>query len=105
MLHLAPTTLPRLHRVLPRRVKMATCSEDGVSDGLVERFLDEVKKYPCVYDTRKLEYRGALKKDSAWEAIRAERSLATSKQSSEAPFACIPCTGFVANAMSVCLVV
>ncbi|KAH7986595.1 hypothetical protein HPB49_025890 [Dermacentor silvarum] len=60
----------------------ADANEDGISvpeisDNLVERFLEAVRKFPCIYDTRKLEYRDVLRKENAWEAIRAECGLPT----------------------------
>ncbi|XP_037578993.2 transcription factor Adf-1-like [Dermacentor silvarum] len=69
----------RLHRVsVSFFVTMAACSEDGISvPDLVERFLEAVRKFPCIYDTRKLEYRDVLRKENAWEAIRAECGLPT----------------------------
>ncbi|XP_040071174.1 uncharacterized protein LOC120843806 [Ixodes scapularis] len=40
------------------------------SDSVVEKLIEGVRLHPCVYDTRKLEYRDTARKDNAWEAIR-----------------------------------
>lgn len=58
----------------------ASCQDSGsllYADGVIERLIEAVKKYPCVYDTNRLEYRDASRKENAWRAIRTDCGLTT----------------------------
>ncbi|KAL3181063.1 hypothetical protein MRX96_037122 [Rhipicephalus microplus] len=41
----------------------------------IERFLDAVQQHPCVYDTKRMDYRDAERKSNAWEQIRVYSGL------------------------------
>lgn len=60
---------------------MAASGQDSGSllyaDGVIERLIEAIKKYPCVYDTNRLEYRDAARKENAWRAIRTDCGLTT----------------------------
>ncbi|KAH7958560.1 hypothetical protein HPB49_002628 [Dermacentor silvarum] len=48
-----------------------------LSGSLIERFLDAVQQHPCVYDTKRLDYRDSGRKLNAWERIRLDSGLST----------------------------
>ncbi|XP_075543444.1 uncharacterized protein LOC142577898 [Dermacentor variabilis] len=55
-------------------------SQDSVPDlcgSEIERFLDAVQQHPCVYDTKRMDYRDAERKNNAWEQIRVYSGLLT----------------------------
>nr|XP_054922030.1 uncharacterized protein LOC129382288 [Dermacentor andersoni] len=47
------------------------------SDGVVERFTEAVKQHPCVYDTKRLDFRDQQRKENVWEQIRQSSGLST----------------------------
>ncbi|KAH7974590.1 hypothetical protein HPB49_017194 [Dermacentor silvarum] len=47
------------------------------SDNIVERLLEAIKEHPCVYDTKRLDFRDQQRKENAWEQIRQSSGLAT----------------------------
>lgn len=53
-------------------------SQESVPDlcgSEIERFLDAVQQHPCVYDTKRMDYRDAERKNNAWEQIRVYAGL------------------------------
>ncbi|KAH7979534.1 hypothetical protein HPB49_009786 [Dermacentor silvarum] len=48
-----------------------------LSGSLIDRFLDAVQQNPCVYDTKRLDYRDSGRKLNAWERIRLDSDLST----------------------------
>uniref|UniRef100_A0A224YH48 Alcohol dehydrogenase transcription factor myb/sant like protein n=1 Tax=Rhipicephalus zambeziensis TaxID=60191 RepID=A0A224YH48_9ACAR len=55
-------------------------SQESVPDlcgSEIERFLDAVQRHPCVYDTKRMDYRDAERKNNAWERIRVYSGLST----------------------------
>ncbi|KAL1422124.1 hypothetical protein MTO96_022427 [Rhipicephalus appendiculatus] len=53
-------------------------SQESVSDPCgseIKRFLDAVQQHPCAYDTKRMDYRDAERKNNAWEHIRVYSSL------------------------------
>ncbi|KAH7959565.1 hypothetical protein HPB49_011915 [Dermacentor silvarum] len=53
-------------------------SQESVPDlcgSEIERFLDAVQRHPCVYDTKRMDYRDAERKKNAWEQIRVYSDL------------------------------
>ncbi|KAL1442538.1 hypothetical protein MTO96_046372 [Rhipicephalus appendiculatus] len=56
---------------------MAT-SQESVPDlcgSEIERFLEAVQRHHCVYDTKRMDYRDAERKNNAWQHIRVYCSL------------------------------
>ncbi|XP_075559730.1 uncharacterized protein LOC142591284 isoform X2 [Dermacentor variabilis] len=47
------------------------------SDSVVERFIEAIKQHPCVYDTKRLDFRDQQRKENAWEQIRHSSGLST----------------------------
>ncbi|XP_067131457.1 transcription factor Adf-1-like [Centruroides vittatus] len=43
----------------------------------VEQFLAGIKEHPCLYDTKRLDYRDMTCKQNAWEEVRIKSGLAT----------------------------
>ncbi|XP_077483711.1 uncharacterized protein LOC144093855 [Amblyomma americanum] len=58
---------------------MAASNEStaDLTDSVVDRFLDAVRQHPCVYDTKRLDYRDVDRKNNAWEQIRLHAGLPT----------------------------
>ncbi|KAH7981334.1 hypothetical protein HPB49_023198 [Dermacentor silvarum] len=58
---------------------MASSNENVVdlSGSVIERFLDAVQQHPCVYDTKRMDYRDVDRKNNAWELIRLFAGLST----------------------------
>lgn len=48
-----------------------------LSGSVIERFLDAVQQHPCVYDTKRVDYRDVDRKNNAWELIRLFAGLST----------------------------
>ncbi|KAH7933252.1 hypothetical protein HPB49_010919 [Dermacentor silvarum] len=46
-------------------------------DNIVERLLEAIKQHPCVYDTKRLDFRDQQRKANTWEQIRQSSGLAT----------------------------
>ncbi|XP_064469717.1 uncharacterized protein LOC135384447 [Ornithodoros turicata] len=49
----------------------------GPSDIVVERLLEGVRQHPCVFDTKRMDYRDSQRKRNAWEIIRQQCGPAT----------------------------
>ncbi|XP_064487708.1 transcription factor Adf-1-like [Ornithodoros turicata] len=64
---------------------MAASSELGdqvqaLSADVVEKLIEAVRQHPCVYDTKRMEYRDQMRKNNAWEIIRSSCGLRTADE-------------------------
>ncbi|KAH9382578.1 hypothetical protein HPB48_015846 [Haemaphysalis longicornis] len=56
---------------------MEAPNHSDVSNAVVESFIESIRRHPCVYDTKRLDYRDQLRKNNAWEQIRLDCGLST----------------------------
>lgn len=58
---------------------MEASNQSDVSNTVVESLIEAIRRHPCVYDTKRLDYRDQLRKNNAWEQIRRDCGLSTGK--------------------------
>ncbi|KAH9364611.1 hypothetical protein HPB48_012842 [Haemaphysalis longicornis] len=56
---------------------MEAPNHSDVSNAVVESLIKSIRRHPCVYDTKRLDYRDQLRKNNAWEQIRLDCGLST----------------------------
>lgn len=53
-----------------QKIASSQASVPDLCGSEIEGFLDAVQQHPCVYDTKRMDYRDAERKINAWEQIR-----------------------------------